>query len=576
VEAHDSSAVAGREDPRLADLVRTQPLTAAVPRPRVPPETQMAGLDALLALATPAPAKPPGWHRQLKRLGATLTTGPWPLIGILALQAVLSLRLVWSIGAYGDEGLYIWAGHLEWAHWLYGTPTPDFGAYFSGAPGAYPPLAALADSAGGLTAVRLLSLAFILSSTCLLYMTTRRVFSKRAALYAAAIFASTGASQFLGAFATYDTMALCILGVAVWAGVRAADCGPLPWRLAILALTGGLLALAAATKYVNLLFEPVAIALIGAQTWRAQGSFRAGIAAVAVSAITMVAALIGGWKLFPSYHSGIIYTTLSRQQGSFPVKGILFVAAGWEGAVMLCAIIGAVAIFCAYSDWATRLLAAALVAAGVIIPAAAAHSHLFVSMFKHVGYGEWFASIPAGYALASLLRVVPKVKMASATRFTLVVVAVMGMIGFALAGNHFTNIGPNFWDVERPLLQSAASYNRPVIAADDVNVAQYYVSELLPRATLYGMNPDPQWAAADPAEFLTYRGAGGDTAIAEAINAGYFTEVLISNFPLWEGKDMRIQQELRESGRYRLAAAVPYEAEGLHLVNQMWVRDGVR
>ena len=61
---------------------------------------------------------------------------PWPLFAVLAVQAGLSLRLVWSNTAYTDEALYIWAGHQEWAHWLHGVNIAplSFPTYFSGAP----------------------------------------------------------------------------------------------------------------------------------------------------------------------------------------------------------------------------------------------------------------------------------------------------------------------------------------------------------------------------------------------------------------------------------------------------------
>jgi hypothetical protein len=71
---------------------------------------------------------------------------------------VLSLKLVWSNSAYIDEATYLWAGHLEIAHWLHSNPIPLFQTWFSGAPVFYPPLAALADHVGGLTGARLLSL----------------------------------------------------------------------------------------------------------------------------------------------------------------------------------------------------------------------------------------------------------------------------------------------------------------------------------------------------------------------------------------------------------------------------------
>src|SRR5215469_13401781 len=76
------------------------------------------------------------------RLPGFITREPWPLLIILALQSALSMRLIWSNTAFGDEALYLWAGHLEWAHWLHGEPIPDFASYFSGAPVVYPPIGA--------------------------------------------------------------------------------------------------------------------------------------------------------------------------------------------------------------------------------------------------------------------------------------------------------------------------------------------------------------------------------------------------------------------------------------------------
>src|SRR6202045_4659553 len=83
----------------------------------------------------------------------------WPLLAILAVQTLLSLRLIRADTAFQDEAEYLWAGHLEWAHLLHGTPLPQFPAYFSGAPVLYPPVGALADSVGGLAGARILSLA---------------------------------------------------------------------------------------------------------------------------------------------------------------------------------------------------------------------------------------------------------------------------------------------------------------------------------------------------------------------------------------------------------------------------------
>ncbi len=152
---------------------------------------------------------------------------------------MLSLRLVWTNTAYIDEATYLWAGHLEIAHWLHGAPVPPFQTWLSGAPVIYPPVAAVADSVGGLAGARLLSLALMTGATVLLWNATSRLFGDRAAFFAAALFAVLGPTQFLGALATYDAMALFLLAASAWCVVAARDrddstlllvAGTVPWR----------------------------------------------------------------------------------------------------------------------------------------------------------------------------------------------------------------------------------------------------------------------------------------------------------------------------------------------------------
>src|SRR6266851_1068243 len=75
--------------------------------------------------------------RRDRRITGWRFPGSWPLLPVLVVQAVLSLRLVRADTAFQGEALYLWAGHLQWAHWLHGTPLPPFSAYFSGAPVIY-------------------------------------------------------------------------------------------------------------------------------------------------------------------------------------------------------------------------------------------------------------------------------------------------------------------------------------------------------------------------------------------------------------------------------------------------------
>ncbi|HJY55246.1 MAG TPA: glycosyltransferase family 39 protein, partial [Streptosporangiaceae bacterium] len=177
---------------------------------------------------------------------------------MLAVQTVLSLLLVRADTAFEDEATYLWAGHLEWAHLLHGAPLPQFPSYFSGAPVIYPPIGALADSVGGLTAARILSLAFMLGATVALWATADRLFGRRAAFFAAALFAVSGPTLHLGAFATYDAMSVFLVTLAAWLVVR-----PGEWRDATVWMiaAGVTLALADATAYTYALFDLVVLLL---------------------------------------------------------------------------------------------------------------------------------------------------------------------------------------------------------------------------------------------------------------------------------------------------------------------------
>ena len=64
----------------------------------------------------------------------------------------------------------------------------------------------------------------MLGATVLLHGVTKRIFDRLSAAFAAALFAALGSAQFLGAFATYDAMALFLLATATWLGIRAAAC----------------------------------------------------------------------------------------------------------------------------------------------------------------------------------------------------------------------------------------------------------------------------------------------------------------------------------------------------------------
>jgi len=334
-------------------------------------------------------------NRQLFWRGVTRV--PWPLVGVLAAQAGLSIRLVWSNTAFTDEALYLWAGHAEWADLLHGTPVPPFATYFSGSPVIYPPIGALADSVGGLTGARLLSLAFMLGVTTLLWDAARHLFGRRAAVVSAALFAVLGPSIKLGAFATYDAMALLLLTGAAWCVVRAgAHREATGWAVA-----AGILLLASdLTKYATALFAPVVIALAYLVA-RLHCDRKTARMRTATVFFCWMSGLIGCWEVASAgngyYATGIEMTTLARAVGTATVGTVVQDSLSWIGLVAAIAVVAAVLAWSvrSASAWLMTLLAGA----SLIVPLEQARIHTLTSLNKHIDFGAWFAAMAAGYAV---------------------------------------------------------------------------------------------------------------------------------------------------------------------------------
>jgi len=492
--------------------------------------------------------------RRAKRRG-------WLLLAVLAVQAALCLRLVWSNTAFQDEALYLWAGHLEWSHWLYGAPIPAFQNQFSGAPVIYPPLGALADSFGGLASARLLSLFFMLVATSLLYGTTRRMFDQRAALFAAALFAGLGASQFLGAFATFDAMAIALLALASWLGVRAAAAGRRVRRFSLM-LAGAALALANATKYASGLFDPVVIAVAMACIWR-----RRGVGAAAGGGAVMLmtcAAFIGiGLKVGGSgYWLGFTSTTLTRTDGNIPAFGILYASAEWVGGIAFLAVLGAIASFAKRFSRPVRALTCVLVTAVFLAPAEQGRIHTITSLFKHVGFGAWFGCIVAGFALACLVTAVPALKAGAAVRVGIAATALGAVLGAAMASSHFSS-WPRSTSFTARLEALAKKYRGPVL--EDNNVPEYYIPDLHWRRRAGTV----KFSYIDP---KTGRKLSGPSAYLDAIKHGYFSIIDLS-FASTIQDDKKITRDISITRTYRLAAVIPYEVNGVRAAYKIWVRD---
>ncbi len=350
-------------------------------------------------------------HRS-QRTARPRVPASWPLLIVLVVQAVLSLRLIRADTAFQDEALYLWAGHLEWANVLHGTPVPQFPSYFSGAPVIYPPLAALADSLGGLTGARILSLAFMLGATIALWATAARLFGRRAAFFAAALFAVLGPTLHLGSFATYDAMSMFLIALAAWLVVRAGDRQDATvWMVA----AGGALALANATAYSSALFDPVVILLALVTAFPKPGGKAAAGRALTLLAIVVVlltpAVAIGGSR----YWHGIDVTTLERAAGNDSPLVVFAHFWSWTGVILVAAFCGAVISWVSQPRRPQSWLLTLLAVAALLVPAEQASLYTTASLNKHGAMGAWFAAIAAGYAVDKLIETSPAGNMRAVT-----------------------------------------------------------------------------------------------------------------------------------------------------------------
>ena len=468
------------------------------------------------------------------------------LVAVLTIQAVLTLRLVWSNTAYVDEATYLWAGHLEIAHWLHGTPIPPFQTWLSGAPVVYPPIAAIADSLGGLIGARILSLVFMTGTTVLLWDITSKLFGRRAAFFATALFAMLGPTQFLGALATYDAMALLLLAISVWCVVAARDHGDSTPLLVAGAVT---LALANATKYATALFDPVVVvlaALVIAQKRGAKPALgRAGYLAAVVTALVAALLALGG----PLYTAGVMYTTLARAAGNDPAALVLEDACKWAGVVCVLAWVGVVICGRGGSRGQAMILAI-LAAAGMLAPLEQARIHTLTSLHKHVDFGAWLAAPAAGYALARLSRITKRRSLSFVAGGFVAVAAMLpaAAVGSAQARSLFRS-WPDSSSAIAQLRTLIRSYPGNYLA-EDYDIPAYYLESSV------------SWQRWSGTWYFSYTPPGarrpltGAAAYRAAIARHYFSLVVL-DFLATPGTDSQITTDVQQVGGYQIIAEVP-------------------
>jgi putative flippase GtrA/glycosyltransferase involved in cell wall biosynthesis len=356
-----------------------------------------SGFDAAAGSVIPSPpskplarqpASPPKWRF-------------WPIAAICTVQAALSLTLVWSNTAYVDEADYLWVGRLEIAHWLHGTSWPSVYAYrtLSGSPVLYPPLGALASSIGGLAGARILSLAFVLIATVLLYLTASKLIGRPGALFAAGLWAFSEPAMRL-AFATGDPLSVLLMALSAWLIVQA---GYRHNRGELVAAAAFTLALANVTAYSGILIDPVVIAF-AFLVWRTRMPVQRSLYCTAWLAGTWALSfglLMTASHSWPGTSSTLFARNTVDHQGIWSVLGEIWV---YSALIIGLALIGAVLTLQSKNRNHAALLGGLFVGAFLVMQL---HNTTPWTIDLHLAYVIWFAAISAGYACGKLIEWLP-------------------------------------------------------------------------------------------------------------------------------------------------------------------------
>lgn len=486
-------------------------------------------------------ARHPGSHRAPSRVRRFFSS-PWLwLLLICGVQVALAVRHGLNTNAFEDEGLYVYTGHRMIAHLLHGTFLPQYpGAFFSGAPGLYPVLAAMADSIGGLEAARDVSLFFAVVTTIAVYGIGNRLFGRAAGIIGAGCFVLCGSVIYISHFATYDSMMMALVALAAWLAIVSAQRDGLAWG----PLVAVLLALAFLTKYAGAAYAPIVIAIaivVGFPLYGRKILRRGIFTAIATLVIAYSVIELWGRSMVPGIRSTTSSrTVLSPATPTFLLKEV----AMWVGPWLLLALIGGL-----FRLRRQALLVALLLIGAIIGPLDQVHIGEATSLAKHVAFGIVFAAPLIGDLFARGLRRATGARVATGAALV-AVLAVLASSGLRYSHQFMTG-----WVDDAPL--------RPVLANV---IAQHPDQKILgeryspQRYELRTTTKPNQWY---DTYYFSYDGKVNEPAYAEAIDQHYFGVIYLDQTTPFGAYIFNYLQQ--HHGYYQLSTKVPRYMRG-HLV----------
>ena len=267
-------------------------------------------------------------------------------------------------------------------------------------------------------------------------------------------------------------MSVFLIAFASWCVVRPKEGQEATGWMVVAAIA---LALANATAYSTLLFDPIVVLLAVFTAFPKPGgkiaARRVAILVIIVAVLLLAGLLIGGG----SYLGGLERTTLARVSGGASPLTVLTDAWSWTGLIIVPALCGVVISLVGRHGRVQTWLLAILTVAAILGPLEQARLHTIASLDKHVGLGAWFAAIAAGYAVDRFVAAASSSNSARVSTCAACVIALVFPVALgARQSREFSTDWPNatgFIAVMRPL----ADNSKGRLLVEDPTIAEYYL-----------------------------------------------------------------------------------------------------
>ena len=491
----------------------------------------MTTLEAGAGAARAARATELGYGHPLLRF---LSSSAFLLGAICTAFAVISLRVKANTNPFQDEGLYLYMGHRMIDHILSGVDVSEHpGSYFSGAPGLYPVVGAIADSIAGVQGARLVSLFFICITIVATFGIGNELFGKVSGLLGAGAFALCGSVIFISHLATLDAMALCLMTLGCWLTAYSANHDKLLWA----PIVGLILTCAFLTKYAMGVYVPgiAAIGMLLAWPHIRWGALRRG-SLIITSTAAMVFFILTFWAA--DLKRGIVSTTADRIPLSpTPRQELIWYVLEWIGPWILLAMLGALT---QARRWPISVVLLAMSVIGQLQQIRIGEG---TSLSKHVAIGLVFAAPLIGSLLAWTIKRTKWVGVPIA-----MAVAVVMMASGIRNAEQFLTTWVDDREMVAQLREEIAISPHKAILGEEPSAQRY---------ALRTITRPEQW---NDTFVLLYGNKTGEAAYREAIDQTHFGTIYLT---LNTANGRKINEYLTNSETpYRLSKKVPFYRHG--------------